>query len=159
MVWNDFLEVEEVQVLNFHLKQTILQDVVSDGLTKQDVKLDVKYQNVTYYKNNRDGFVSALEFKTIDFLGACSEIKKIDWLFPKNHIGFSRKGDDSVLFKRKNETKWSAEIPVFDGEEWTGWSLFAHSDTNTILDMLRLFFEEVPWFDTLSWKMGRAKHD
>ena len=45
------------------------------------------------------------------------------------------------------------------GKGWDGYCWCAYSKTQKITDMVRLFFEEVPWFGMLSWKMRRFKHD
>jgi len=126
-----------------------------DELPDQEVVLDVKYQNIIYYKNNIDEFISALEFRPIDFLKAMSEMENIDWNFSENYIGFTRM-KDAILFRRKSGTKWSVVVPIYEEDQWTGFSWFANSDSNIISDMLRLFFEQVPWFGMLSWKMGKG---
>ena len=124
-------------------------------ITQQQSIQNTKYQDIIYYKNNRDEFVSGLEFQSIDFLKAMSEMENMDWTFSKNFIGFSRIGD-AVLFRRKSETQWSASVPIFEVDKWSGFSWFANSDSNIISDMVRLFFEQVPWFGMLSWKMGKG---
>ena len=124
-------------------------------ITQQESLQDIKYQDIIYYKNNSDEYVSGMDLRPIEFLSAMSEMEQMDWKFSKNYIGFSKKGDDSLLFRRKNHTKWSAEVPIFDGEKWTGYGWFAYSDSKTISDTLRLYFEKVPWFGMLSWKMGK----
>jgi len=85
-------------------------------------------------------------------------MKSIDHTFSKNFIGFA-KFHDTVLLRRKTETEWSAQIPIFEREKWTGFEWFAYSDINTISDMLRLFFEYVPWSGMLSWKMGKTDYE
>ena len=144
--------------LNFnssYSNQITIQNIVSDELTDQEVASDVKYQDIIYYKNNRDEFISALKFLPIDFLKAMSKMQNMDWTFSGNYIGFTRM-KDAVLFRRKSATQWSASVPIFKEDQWTGFSWFAYSESNTISDMLRLFFEEVPWFGMLSWKMGKG---
>ena len=141
-------------------------NVITDGgnemktrvIVNQESVQDVKYQNIIYFKNNRHEYISGLKQLPIDFLKATSEMKTLDYTFSRNFIGFSRQ-DNTVLLRRKSETKWSAEVPIFEGDKWTGFGWFAYSDTNTISDMLRLFFEEVSWFGMLSWKMGRIAYD
>ena len=124
-------------------------------ITQQESIQDTKYQDIIYYKDNSDEFISGLEFRSIEFLKAMSEMENIDWTFSGNYIGFTRM-KDAVLFRRKSATQWSASVPIFKEDQWTGFSWFAYSDSNTISDMLRLFFEEVPWFGMLSWKMGNG---
>jgi hypothetical protein len=116
---------------------------------------ETKNQDIIYYKDNSDEFISGLEFRSIDFISAMSEMEKMDWTYPKNSIGFSKTGDSAVLFRRKSSTKWSAQVPIFEEDEWTGFYWIAYSDSNTVSDMLRLFFENMPWFGMLSWKTGK----
>jgi len=119
---------------------------------------DIKHQDIIYWKNNRYESVSGLKFLAVDFLKAMYEMNTLDYTFSQNSIGFSRIGDE-VSLRRKNETRWSAEIPIFEGDKWTGFSWFAYSDTITISDMLRLFFEEMPWSGMLSWKIGKRDYE
>ena len=124
-------------------------------ISQQENIQEIKYQDVIYFKNNSDKVISGLEFQSIDFLKAMSEMESMDWNFSPNSIGFSRRGDDAVLFRRKSQTNWSAEVPIFEDEKWTGFGWFSQSDNSTISNLLRLFFEQVPWFGRLSWKMGK----
>ena len=124
-------------------------------ITQQESLQDIKYQDIVYYKNNNAEYISGLEFRSIEFVPAMSEMEQMDWTYSKNYIGFSKKGDDSVLFRRKSQSKWSAEVPIFEGEKWAGYGWFAYPDSNTISNLLRLYFEKVSWFGMLSWKMGK----
>ena len=138
------------------LKNIILEQEMNTRTIPQQKSIqDAKHQDIIYYKDNSDEFISGLEFRSIDFLKAMSEMENMDWTYSKNFIGFSKTGDDAILFRRKSESKWSAQIPIFEGEKWTGFYWIAYSDSNTISDMLRLFFENVPWFGMLSWKTGK----
>jgi len=113
---------------------------------------EIKPQDIIYYKNNRDEVVSALEFQPIHFLKAMSEMENMDWNFSKNYIGFSD-NKDTIFFRRLNETRWSVEVPIFEGDRWTGYNWYAYSNSQIISDMLRLFFEKISWFEMLLWEM------
>jgi len=119
---------------------------------------DVKYQDISYYKQNGDEIIESDDHNQIDFIKAISEMEKLDWkLF--NYIGFhNHKNQDLVQFIRKNENNWYAEVPINHGKNWDWYYWAAEADNETIASMMRLFFEEVPWFGMLSWKMGRAKN-
>ena len=139
--------------------QILIQEIVSDELTKQNTISDVKYQNITYYMQNPTKVVKSKDNISIDFLKATSEMNDLDWNYERNYIGFTNnKKSECVQFIRQGEKKWYAEVPIKSGKGWDGYAWCGYSDTETITNMLRLFFEEVSWFGMLSWKMRRFKH-
>ncbi|MFB5632844.1 MAG: hypothetical protein ACE5Q9_05920 [Nitrosopumilus sp.] len=146
--------------MNPHLKsnQTI-QQVIDGELERCDVLSDVKYQDITYYMQNPNKVVKSKDNISIDFLKATSEMNDLDWNYEWNYIGFSNnKKLECVQFIRQGEEKWYAEVPINNGKGWDGYAWCGYSEIETITNMLRLFFEEVPWFGMLSWKMRRFKH-
>ena len=150
----------EVVQLNPHLtpNQTVLQ-VIEGELEKLDTKSDVKYQDITYYMQNPNKVVETKDNIPIDFLKATSEMNDLDWNYEWNYIGFANnRKSECVQFIRQGEKKWYAEVPIRSGKGWDGYSWCGYSDIETITNMMRLFFEEVPWFGMLSWKMRRFKH-
>ncbi len=117
----------------------------------------LKYQYMTYFKQNGREIVEQKKFVPIDFLKAMSEMEKLNWK-QFNHIGFvNHKTDDFVQFIRQGPNMWYAEVTIEVNGVWDGYSWCAYSDNKTIANMLRLFFEEVEWFGMLSWKMRRYK--
>jgi len=139
--------------------QTVIQNIVTDELTKQEIKSDVKYQDIIYHMDNKGKTVCSKDHIHIDFLKAMSEMKNLDWKYENNYIAFkNKKTDEYVQFIRQGENKWYADIPIKDGKDWDGYTWSCYSDSKTILCMMRLFFEELPWFGMLSWKMRRFKH-
>ncbi len=146
--------------MNPHLtsSQTVLQ-VIDDELQRTSTVSDVKYQDITYYMQNPNKVIDSKKNIPIDFLKATSEMSDLDWNYEWNYIGFANnKKNECIQFIRQGETKWYAEVPINNGKKWEGYAWGAYSDSKTITDMLRLFFEEVPWFGMLSWKMRRFKH-
>ena len=146
--------------MNPHLtpNQTVLQ-VIEGELEKLDIKSDVKYQDITYYMKNPNKVVEAKDNIPIDFLKATSEMNDLDWNYEWNYIVFANnRKSECVQFIRQGEKKWYAEVPIRSGKGWDGYSWCGYSDIETITNMMRLFFEEVPWFGMLSWKMRRFKH-
>ena len=92
----------------------------------------------------------------IDFLGAVSEMEKLDYKFEKNFIGFQNcSSGEYVQFVRLGNDSWYADAPIKDQQNWDGYLWAGYGDTKSITSMLKLFFEEVPWFDSISWKMRR----
>ena len=148
--------------LNFNSissNQIIIQNLASDGLTKQETVTDVKYQNIVYYMHNPDNTVLSEDQIHIDFLKAMSEMNNLDYTFERNYIGFTnQRTNECVQFIRQGQDKWYAEVPIMHGKGWDGYAWCSYSDSKTIVNMMRLFFEEVLWFGMLSWRMRRFKH-
>ena len=137
----------------------VIQNTTIDELTKQEVEPDVKYQDITYHMDNSDKTIHRKEHAQIDFLKAMSEMKNLDWKYDNNYITFfNEKTKECVQFLRKDEDQWYAEVPINDGIHWDGYAWSCDSKSKPIMNMLRLYFEEVPWFGMLSWKMRRFKH-
>jgi len=120
--------------------------------------LDAKYQYITYYKQNGKEIVKSKDEIPIDFLKAMYEVENLNWKLD-NHIGFeNHKTDDVVQFIRKGKNNWYVDVPIKINSLWNGYFWGSYSDNKTISNMLRLYFEEVDWFDMLRWKMGRVKN-
>ena len=141
------------------LNQILVQKIKSFELSKQDTISDVKYQDITYHMDNRDKTVDSEEHAQIDFLKAMNEMENLDWNYENNYITFvNNKTEECVQFLRKSKNNWYAEVPINDGLNWDGYAWSCDTESKPIMDMLRLYFEEVPWFGMLSWKMRRFKH-
>ncbi len=139
--------------------QILVQKIKSFELSKQDTISDVKYQDITYHMDNRDKTVYGKEHAQIDFLNAMNELENLDWNYENNYITFvNNKTEECVQFLRKSKNNWYAEVPINDGPNWDGYTWSCDIESKPIMDMLRLYFEEVPWFGMLSWKMRRFKH-
>ncbi len=147
--------------LNFQstcLNQITLQDTDSEELSKQDTVPDVKYQDIVYYMHDIDKTVESKEKIHVDFLKAMHEMECLDWKYTKNFIGFTNeRTNECVQFVRSGQDKWYAEVPIRHGRGWNGYVWCDNSDSKTIGNMVRLFFEEMPWFGMLSWKLKRLK--
>ncbi len=140
-------------------KQNILQQTTISEFTKQDTEADVKYQDIIYHMDNTNKTVCSKDQIHIDFFKAMSEMKNLDWEYENNYIAFDNKRiNEYVQFIRLGQDKWYADIPINGGKNWDGYTWSCYSDSKTIVSMMRLFFEELPWFGMLSWKMRRFKH-
>jgi len=127
-------------------------------LYNQKQHQQLKYQYITYFKQNGNEIVGHDKIVPIDFLTAIYEMEKLDWK-KFNHIGFTNhRNEDFVQFIRQGPNKWYSDIPIDDGVNWDGYTWSAYTDNKTIANMMRLFFEEVEWFGMLSWKMRRFKN-
>ena len=150
--------------MNFHStssNQISIQNIVTDELISQDIVPDVKYQDIIYYMDNAGKIVKNEDQIHIDFITATSEMKNLDWTYEYNYIGFEnlRRTNDCVQFIRQGQDRWYAEVPIRHGKGWDGYAWCGYSDSETALSLMRLFFEEIPWFGMLSWKMRRFRHD
>ena len=131
----------------------LIQDVDSDELSKLDTITDVRYQDITYYMCDRNKTVKS---ESVDFFKAISEMEKIDWEYTPNYIGFTNNTTkENVQLVREEQDKWYAEILIKHDDEWKGYVWCCHSEFKAIENMLKLFFEETAWSETLSWKLKR----
>ena len=137
-------------------KIIVQQEILYDELVKQDQIQNVKFQNISYFMNSVKGYVNNTP---VDFLKAMSEMESLDYKFDRNFIGFvNEKTKECLQFIRREEDEWYVESVIGYGKGWDGYCWCTHSKTQKITDMIRLFFEEVPWFGMISWKMRRFKH-
>ena len=84
-------------------------------------------------------------------------MEKLDHTFEKNFIGFQNcSTGEYVQLVRLGYDSWYADVPIKDRSNWEGYLWAGYGNTQSITDMLKLFFEEVSWFDSLSWKMRRC---
>ena len=118
----------------------------------------IKYQDITYFKQNGNEIVDFGALIHIDFMKAMSEMENLNCdLF--NFIGFrNHKTNDFVQFIRQEQNRWYADVPIDDEKNWEGYCWSAYGENKTISNMMRLFFEEVDWFGMLRWKMRRFEH-
>ena len=90
-------------------------------------------------------------------MGAVSEMEKLDHTFEKNFIGFQNcSTGEYVQLVRLGNDSWYADVPIKDQKNWEGYLWAGYGNTKSITDMLKLFFEEVSWFDSIPWKMRRC---
>jgi hypothetical protein len=140
-------------------KPVPIQEVIDAITENQQQVLDVKHQNIIYFMDNKIKKVSQKELVQIDFLKATSEMNGIDWAYEMNFIGFDNLSKkECVQFIRQGQDKWYVEVPILKNGKWKGYAWGSYSDSATVTNLLRLFFEEVAWFGMLSWKMRRFKH-
>ena len=84
-------------------------------------------------------------------------MKNLDHKFERNFIGFQNcSTGEYVQLVRLGYDSWYADVPIKDRNNWEGYLWAGYGDTQSITDMLKLFFEEVSWFDSIPWKMRRC---
>ena len=141
------------------LNLTPIQRSTYYEITNQNTISDVKYQDIIYYMQSREKIISYKDHIRIDFFKALQEMQDLDWTYERNDIIFNNnRTKETVLFKRKEADKWYAEVPIFTGIVWDGYTWSCYSDSKSIFNTLQLFFDEVIWFHSLPWKMRRFKH-
>jgi hypothetical protein len=140
-------------------KPVTIQEVIEAVTENQQQVLDIKHQNIIYYMDNKIKKVSQKEHVQINFLKATSEMNDLDWTYKMNFIGFDNLSkNECVQFIRQGQDKWYVEVPILKNGKWQGYAWAGYSDSITVTNLLRLFFEEIPWFGMISWKMRRYKH-
>ena len=140
-------------------KQITIQELLDKISEKQESVVNVKFQNIIYYMNNNVKKISQKQNVQIDFIKAVNEMNELDWNYEENFIGFDNLSKhECVQFIRQGDDKWYAEVPIKHGMKWDGYAWCSYTNSKIVTDLLRLFFEEVPWFGMLSWKMRRFKH-
>ena len=128
----------------------------SNTFQKLESTTDVKFQNIIYYCWDGKKAVNQNQQVKIDFLGAVNKMKNLNHKFERNFIGFQNScTGEYVQFVRLGHDSWYADVPIKDQNSWEGYLWAGYADTKSITDMLKLFFEELPWFDSISWKMRR----
>jgi len=134
----------------------MIQTLLNLESQKLVTKTDIKFQNIIYYYWDGKKSVEQNQQVRIDFLGAVSEMENLDHKFERNFIGFQNcSTGEYVQFVRLGNDWWYADVPIKDQDNWEGYLWAGYGNTQSITDMLKLFFEEMSWFDSLSWKMRR----
>ena len=103
--------------------QKQIQKVNHHESTKQETVVDVKYQNIIYYMDNKIKKVSQKQNTQVDFIKATSEMGKLNWNYEENFIGFDNLAKhECVQFIRQGQDRWYAEVPIRSGKGWDGYS-------------------------------------
>ena len=115
-----------------------------------------KFQSITYYKCVDDRSVRGVP---IDYLGAMREMDALPVTEGSNRfIGFENtRSGENVQFLRLGDDLWYADVPINDGPNWDGYYWGARADSKAVAALLRLFFEEMPWFGMLPFTMRRYR--
>jgi len=136
----------------------MIQTLINLESQKLETTTDVKFQNIIYYYWDGKKSVDQNQQVKIDFLGAVNEMENLDHTFERNFIGFQNcSTGEYVQFVRLGNDSWYADVPIQDRGNWEGYLWAGYGNTQSITDMLKLFFDEMSWFDSMSWKMRRYK--
>ena len=135
----------------------MIQNLINLESQKLETTTNVKFQNIIYYYWDGKRTVDQSQQVRIDFLGAVNEMECLDHKFERNFIGFQNcSTGEYVQFVRLGNDSWYADVPIKDRGNWEGYLWAGYGDTKSITEMLKLFFEEVSWFDSIPWKMRRC---
>ena len=135
----------------------MIQTLINLESQKLETITDVKFQNIIYYYWDGKKSIDQSQQVKIDFLGAVNEMECLDHKFERNFIGFQNcSTGEYVQFIKLGNDSWYADVPIKDRGDWEGYLWAGYGDTQSITDMLKLFFEEVSWFDSIPWKMRRC---
>ena len=95
--------------------------------SKQETIVDVKYQNIIYYMDNKIKKITQKQNKQVDFVKAVAEMGRLNWNYEENFIGFdNRTKHECVQFIRQGQDKWYAEAPIRHGVTWDGYAWCSH---------------------------------
>jgi len=121
---------------------------------------DIKYQDIEYCMHNRNNCVYYNEHKQVDLQLALSELTSLDWTVSQNGISFiNNKNDQCIFCHRLTENKWSVLTPIKVDGVWTGKEWASYPETESLIGVIKLFFEETPWFSTLRWREVKMTSD
>ena len=119
---------------------------------------DIKYQNITYYKCDGKTVVKSSDHARIELPRAISEVTELGHGGYDHFIGFVYEDTNECLqFAHYYEHDWYADVPINPGIDWDGYYWGCHTDLESVLNTVRLFFEAGPWFDSLRFTMRRYK--
>tara|TARA_Y100000590_G_C15744769_1_gene1021546 strand:- start:7294 stop:7770 length:477 start_codon:yes stop_codon:yes gene_type:complete len=137
----------------------LLHKFKPEEIPKQEEIEKIKFQNIKYYKDNGvDPSIDPHNAVLIDFFKAKNEIKKVDWNYKTNFIGFSNDDTFEILqMVRLEENKWYVENLIGSGSKWEGYVWFCQINTSEVLRLVGLFFEESQWFRSQNWTLKRIK--
>jgi len=120
-------------------------------IPKQDEEEKTDFQLITYYKNDGVKIVKGEANVPIGYFKAKNEIPKINYNITDNYIGFhNHKTGQTLQMVRMAEDLWYVEnLP--GSINFQGWIWFHETDTQSVLNLVKLFFDEAEWFDTVNW--------
>lgn len=131
------------------------------GLSRSDSKTDqgIRTQDISYFKVDGKVRVGVKRHVPIDLPNARSEITGLGHGDYNHFIGFeNNRTRELVQFAHDDADVWCADVPI-DRSDWRGFVWGCRTDTESVLNMVELFFEELRWFDSLPFTMRRVSTD
>jgi len=140
--------------------QQLLEFIPEPIQTVQGQQTDTAYQNFVYCMSNRNKKVYGPNMPSIDYQKAVSEINGMDPTYKNNGISiFNLRVDDNIFCSRLKEDKWFVLTRILENNVYTGCQWASYSDHQSLLNVIRIFFEEDNWFDMLKWKKIKWEDD
>lgn len=128
------------------------------GLSRSDSKEDqnISTQDITYYRVDEGKSVGMKIKVPIDLSHAKSEIMGLGHGPIDHFIGFeNNRTRELIQFLHLHADEWYADVPINHGYNWDGYVWGCLTNTESVLNVVELFFEELPWFDTLPFTMRK----
>ena len=149
-----------VKIENLLSKQIQVIDRIKEDENSLLTSVDIKYQDIEYCMHSRNKTVYYNRHEQIDFQLAISELKSLEWTLSQNGISFhNNKTDQSIFCHRLTEDKWLVLTPIKTDGVWTGYEWVSYPETNSLIKVLKLYFEENLWFYSLNWKEVKWTND
>ena len=153
---------EELKTISINTQQSLGKSIAdyNSSLIHQSTNTDDKYQDIEYCMLNRHKKVFYDAHAKTDFRKAIIELKGLDWTYAKNGISFiNNKTDECFFCHRLGNEKWLVTTPIKSDGGWTGYEWVSYPNIDSIIYTLKLYFEENPWFHTLSWQRVKWTSD
>ncbi len=132
--------------------QQFLEFVPEPIQTVQGQQNDTAYQNFIYCMVNRNKHVHYTDQVSIDYPKAESEIASLDWTFKDNGISiFNLRNDDNIFCSRLQDDRWLVLTRVLENNIYAGYQWSSYPNHQSLLNTIRVFFEEGSWFERLEW--------
>ena len=113
---------------------------------------DVVPRKIIYWKYGKFETIGNKDTVTIDREKALRETEKLLWEH-KESIGFSNSRTvDAIHITRVKEDVWLVEVPIIAKRKEDRGPWHAVTDTRRIMDVIKMFFDELEWFGMLDFK-------
>ena len=130
------------------------------GLSRSDSKTDqgIRTQDISYFKMDGKVSVGMKRHVPIDWPHARSEITGLGYGRYNRFIGFENNRTlEMIQFLHLDEDVWYADVPIDSRRsDWKGFVWGCRTDTESVLNTVEMFFEELRWFDSLPFTMRRV---
>ena len=124
--------------------------------TDQDQEQAATEHGIVYFK--QDGNIRIKE-TPVDWFTAKTEIESLRCGQYNHFIGFKNlKTRELLQFLRFELDLWYADVPIGDTvKNWDGYVWGCRIGLEAVLNVTKLFIDEVPWFDSLPFTMRKVQ--
>ena len=132
------------------------------GLSRSDSKTDqgTRTQDISYFKVDGKVSIGMKRHVPIDWPRARSEMTSLGYGGYDHFIGFENNRTlEMIQFAHYDADGWYADVPIDSRRsDWRGFVWGCRTDTEAVLNTVELFFEDLPWFDSLPFTMRRVSN-